>query len=272
MINECIDYEQRLFLSRIPRDMELRRAQSWFVQSKKDSSIFREPVHCAQLAMFLRGLVSVVANQDSIIPLPLEYDFKRLSELKTEFQSCVEVERLREIFIKTLCRLGWYKTASLEIHKRFFQRVAAFKASYDLSCNYQNTSEIALEIVRASHQVCDLKSLPADSLLEATRQDLEALKSGLDVSIQLRDNLSATLEDLVDKEVQSMTKLSPLQISDRLAPVVPCQLPVDGVRPSLECISKRLAHIAVLHWRVWNPILYQQEWHVEDANFEPPRS
>lgn len=77
----------------------------------------------------------------------------------------------------------------------------------------------------------------------------------------LTRHLIAQLKDLVANEVQAIKNLSPVQILNRHTAQAKRSRVKSRVveEPAmLRNMAQRLAHIAVLHWRVWAPILYRR--------------
>lgn len=77
---------------------------------------------------------------------------------------------------------------------------------------------------------------------------------------EIEGNFEDEMSTLVHLEVEAIFDVNPLQILNRYDPG-PHGSSMKNRRGgdlNLQSISKRAAHIKVLHWRVWAPILYNQ--------------
>lgn len=279
MVGDFVSYEQKVFLQRIPKESNLRNACSWFesrTEAEADNYL-RAP----QLSTFINAVVDLVVSNHSHYPSTFEYDFDRLRLLQLDFQNCLAQAACSQAFIECLGQLGHDRLPSTEtittLHLRICSLTAAADSRSDL-CKQANA--VALEIVRECHSICGYKSLPSASRVDSTeRRVLEYWTPGFPAFQELVSILKADFALLLDEEVKTIKTMDPIEILSYLNPppspaFAPSRSPrehllsyqelpwgrSEHLDESLLNMAKRTAHIAILHWRVWLPILYEQPW------------
>ena len=153
-----------------------------------------------------------------------------------------------------------------------YYRVSIIATAGDLSYNRQRQTEIvALEIARHAYRMCNIHSVPNSEVLASTERYLEENSDPLSNVFEDSENfLGDQLQALVEQEAEAIQNLTPVQMMNRQLPREFSQgTDVNHERMSLASIAKRIAHIAVLHWRVWTPILYEQPLS-EQCNIDRP--
>jgi hypothetical protein len=148
------------------------------------------------------------------------------------------------------------------------------------ACWLRNMRCVALEISRFACAACCLDAVVADEVIGPIEEALEwhlSNESELFRYFQsaMRDKILAATLDSARKYLP----LSPLAIceSQRTSPPSP---PAASTTPStssststspqqydIDRVGMRLAHLGILHWRVWAPLLYLRD---EIAEQEPP--
>lgn len=279
MVGDFVSYEQRVFLQRIPKESNLRNACSWF-ESRREAeadNYLRAP----RLSTFIKAIIKLVVSNHPHYPSTFEYDFDRLRLLQLDFQNCLTQAACSQAFIECLGHLGHDRLPSIEtittLHLRICSLIAAADSRSDL-CKQANA--VALEIVRECYSICGKKSLPSASRVDRTeRRVLECWTTGSPAFQELESTLKADFALLIDKEVKTIKSMDPIEILSYLnPPPSPAfassrsprehllsyqELPwgrSEHLEESLVNMAKRTAHIAILHWRVWLPILYKQPW------------
>ena len=246
MVEDSIHFEQNTFLHRISEGFDVRDARDWFdYHSGEEVDGYMN---------FARGVWDMIVDGRAGFPVTFCHDTERLLVLQRDFRMELFQEACGQTFIDTLHRLGWTGTPPYEAYNMMLTRViAVLKDSRGSDYN----REVALEVVREAYRLCNMTTLPDERVVDFSRLYLrEASKPTSSVFQRLHGRLSFALAELVDEEVEILMDLTPLQMLDSLNPE-----PVDN-SPSeahgLINIAKRTAHIAVLHWKIWGPILYEQ--------------
>ena len=261
MIDDSVHFEQKYFLRKIAAGvMHVAQAQNWF------ATIVRNELHNldaseVHLAVFSRSIIDMVMSNDSTFPTTFTFDFDRLQVLQVQFRRCVFQVICKEAFFKCLSTIGYVATPSPNTCLSLLHRVSNIG---DL-CSAENTrheyvNRVALEIVREAYRVRTLESLPNETLVDRTQSYLlHALQRDSNILQHLEECLCLDLEDMIDVELEQISKLTPLQLLDRYAPSKVHMSSNTPLEPDdLQNIAHQIAHITVLHWRVWGPILYLQ--------------
>lgn len=270
MVEDCIRFQQRIFLHRITREPGLREAHSWFRKPRRwdrenrfswfhelDMVEMRDEVVRSDLAFFIHAVVDLVVSNSPNFPPTFEYDVQRLRRLQAEFQDCVRMATYGIIFIKAMGHLGFIVSPPSEVRDKLTKDITDLTASLevDSAAHYE---AVTLEIVRQAHCYCGNESLPSDSLLKAMEGALRQARNPQDIEFHRVQAMQFNdLYGLVEEHVISTINLKPWSVIERLNPS-----PLDPYAPeedvNLPVVARRLAHILVLHWRVWAPILYLQ--------------
>lgn len=279
MVGDFVNYEQKVFLQRIPQDSNLRNACSWFesrTDAEADNSL-RSP----KMSTFTNAVIELVVSNHPHYPSTFEYDFDRLRLLQLDFQNCLTQAACSQAFIECLGRMGHDRLPSTEtittLHLRICPLTAAADSRPDL---HKQANAVALEIVRACYSICGIESLPSASRVDRTEKGiLECWTPGSQAFQELELTLKANFALLINEEVKTIKSMDPIEILSYLKPgpspaFAPSRSPrepllssqafpwgrSEHLEESLVNMAKRTAHIAILHWRVWLPILYEQPW------------
>ena len=104
------------------------------------------------------------------------------------------------------------------------------------------------------------------SKLQAT----SSMASGVTKSVGLHGRPCNELYDMVKDEMKAIASATPLQIHEYYTPTWYAQSTEPN--PSPRNIAQRIAHISVVHWRVWAPILYRRTQVPPDTQPAPQSS
>ena len=167
-------------------------------------------------------------------------------------------EACNQAFADTLQRLGWIGMPPSESYSRMLTRILALIDGRSRRNPAAYNREVALEVVKEAYHLYNFKLLPDERLVTLAQLHLQQVTT-LTSSVygETRDLLGNDLADLVDQEVKDLLSLTPLQMLNHLNPGPLNSETACGMH-GLSNIAKRTAHIAVLHWRIWAPILYEQ--------------
>ena len=258
MVEDFVHFQQKMFLSRLPQEPNLRNAYAW-MSPPNITEVQHKRVNVPSMDIFLRGVVDLVATNCLSLPATFEYDFERLRVLQTDFQTCLKKAACRQIFINTLRVLDRHKPSPPDHCENLADRISTFASGLNLAHNPSSyIQDIALEIVREAYKACGITTLPSEALLAATELHLRQAWDSTSSAFENQQNiLGNELGDLVNDIVGSVADLTPLQLLHHLNPLQPSPKPDERSTP-LD-LARRIAHIAILHWRVWAPILYQQQ-------------
>ena len=238
--------------------MQVEEARLWY-----NSAIQHEPQQPESLeacrSVFSRAVIDLVIGNEPCFPPTFVYDNDRLRALQAEFQAHICQELCGKAFDHILGLLGYIASPPSSIYQDLLHRVLRIEESLCATGDSLMKSEdTVLEIVRTAYAVCGISSLPSDKHVAATKSYLmHAVDVNSSMYQQLECNLCSELEDIVDDELDTISSLTPLQILNHYHPqaAFPRSSPP---RSGLHDMGQRLAHIIVLHWWTWSPILYLQ--------------
>ena len=208
----------------------------------------------------------MVTDRTKTLPTTLGHDVDRLLVLQTDFYVELYQEACNQAFADTLQRLGWIGMPPSDSYSRMLARTLALIDKRGR--RNPAASEVALEVVQEAYHLCNFKTLPDERLVTLAQLHLQqATNLTSTVYKETRDLLGNDLADLVDQEVKDLLTLTPLQMLNHLNPGPLSSETTCGMH-GLSNIAKRTAHIAVLHWRIWAPILYEQPRLAKSAALE----
>ena len=278
MVNDGIEYEQRHFLACMASGMEVAEARSWYDTAMSSDSIeytregrqslapgydFRED----DQILFARAAVDLVCDPESEIPNTFVYDKERLQSLRLDFQQCLLQTIITESCCRLLRQLKYVGIPSPEAMRKILLRLWQLdQNSLPGKSGKPDSQEVVLEITRSIYEECNIHALPRDEDMAMVRSYIQ---SATDKESDLyHDILASTwdeLDILIEQEVLAIHDLEPLQMLNYYRPIPSSRAKFDTM--SLQDLAQRIAHIAVLHWRVWGPIVYcRPRGHVQESS------
>ena len=288
MINESTYYEQRHFIGRIAGGMEVVEARNWYdavmssdsldtTSDGEDLAVSESDIQDNDQISFARTVVDLICDPASKIPNTFVYDKERIQSLRADFQKCLLQTIITESYCRLLRQLQYLEMPSLGLINKVLLRVWQIDQTFLPGQSGKTVSdEIILEITRSAYETCCIETLPRDEHMAMVRSYIQS--ATVKDSDLYHDILASTwdeLDILIEQEVESIQDLQPLQILNHYRPNPSPQLKLETL--GLHSLAQRIAHVAVLHWRVWGPILYLQprelvEGSVSDAGSHvPPR-
>ncbi|KAK2801875.1 hypothetical protein FQN51_005024 [Onygenales sp. PD_10] len=199
-------------------------------------------------------------------------DFNRLCDVQEHIEILIILEICRRVFEKVMGALGGNLSPDPATYATLQSRVLSIIEHADnsmikddsVTARFKyNRNYIALEIARVAQMI------QANSYgLATTYPDNVAISytlAQLATSVEEPEFTEASghvkqrLLQATTEFVNRYWSMSPLQVADsQHMRQQSDNIPVPQI-PDIECLGKRLAHITVLHWRIWAPILYSAE-------------
>ncbi|MCJ1403073.1 hypothetical protein MMC11_006296 [Xylographa trunciseda] len=265
MIDDTVQFQQRYFLGKIQSGMQVEEARLWY-----NSAVQHEPQQPESLeacrSVFARAVIDLVIGNEPCFPTTFVFDNDRLRALQAEFQNHICQELCGKAFDHILGLLGYIAIPPSSIYQDLLHRVLRIEESLCATgMSLMHSEDTVLEIVRTAYTACGISSLPSDKHVAATKSYLmHAMDVNSTMYQQLECNLCSELEDIVDDELDTISALTPLQILNHYHPTASFPRP-SSQRSGLHNIGQRLAHIIILHWWTWSPILYLQPREIKQA-------
>lgn len=254
MFEDSVQFERRFFEERINLGLPVANAWGWYQSSVQQARSCAEDGDDSHLDIFTKAVVDLVIGNDPTLPDTFLYDIGRLQALQADFQISLSKKLYGETFLRVLEFLGHAATLPLSAYDGLLQRITKLVEGL---VSAQLEDHIVLEIVRTAYSACKIHSLPTDEHVARAKHCLEDVRS-----LQAEDlegDLRADVEEIVDRELNAICHLTPLQIQNHYTPNPLFPRP-ESEKDDLWSIGERLAHIIVLHWRIWAPILYLKPW------------
>ena len=255
MFEDSVQFERRFFEGQINLGLQCATAWRWYQLLVQQARSIGDD---SNLDIFTKAVIDLVIGDDSTLPDTFHYDIVRLQALQADFQISLSKKILGETFIRVLEYLGHSANLPLSTYDALLLRISKLEgASRVKSLCSPKLDHFVLEIVRTAYSICKITSLPTDEHVTIAKLYLEDVKSLQHEELEC--GLRNDLEEIVDKELSAICSLTPLQIRNHYQPNPMFPRP-ETERDDLRSIGERLAHIIVLHWRVWAPILYLKPW------------
>lgn len=209
--------------------------------------------------MFKESVVDRIVTFAAGFPITLAGDHERLKQLQHDFRLCHYHAACGYTFTYTLQKLGWRGPPPPTIYTECMKRIGAIVGALGLDFNFEAHPDVVLEIVREAFKVCNITALPDHSTIRSTQLYFQrALDRRSPFYSEVESMLWGELSTRVHSEANAIFDMTPLEILNRYDPGPPGSSMNNnrGGDLSLESISKRAAHIIVLHWRIWAPIFH----------------
>lgn len=250
------------------------------------------------LEALFRGISDQLLQFDSPANFPetFLFDSDRLWQLRSTIQNLINLDIAWYIFESYVHTQKRYLSARDETYATFRSRIwslmedgvehdsRAGDAENDPDVRgsarwLQNMRCIALEIARFACAACCLDDVVADEVISPIEAALEwHLSNETDLFRYFQNAMREKVLTATLASARKYLPLSPLAIceSQRTLPqpttgpaATATAQPLSPQQYDIERIGMRLAHMGVLHWRVWAPLLYLRDELAEQAT-EPP--
>ncbi|KAI4199372.1 MAG: hypothetical protein LQ350_004661 [Teloschistes chrysophthalmus] len=264
LLDESIPYEQNHMLDKIASGWSVSHERRWFEAG------YDNPKDHDSFIMFKESVIDMIVSSWEDFPTTFISDIERLHALQHEFRLHLYGTACGYTLTNTLHRLGWTREepptwARIECMRRIWDVVAATTTQQeDHHFSLGARQDVVLEIVRSAYKVrhLHLTKLPDNEILSFAKGYLyEATNTHTPLHQMIRERLRNALLDIVHAEARDIFNMSPLEMLNRYDPN-PERAPAvgggggGGGQSLLTGIARRAAHLLVLHWRVWAPILY----------------
>lgn len=255
MVDTTVAFEQKDFLRRMEEGWDVGRARTWFVKERQERG------SSSGLLTLGPTITDLIINNADNLPPTFTLDYILLRTLQSIFESLVYQAACKWTFEESLRSLKWEASISQRCYDDLFARISTITSDEEARCNDSRQSEdVALEIVREAYQLCNIRKVPSAQDTDSAESNLRySCDPSTGVFQDFKNYLADELHDLVEEEVDTIREYTPMQISNRYAPEGSIQPPQTATERTELCrIAQQIAHISVLHWRVWAPILYEQ--------------
>ncbi|EAW25401.1 TCP11 family protein [Aspergillus fischeri NRRL 181] len=270
LIEDTVPFLQEYFRSKIARDnFRVEASRLWYLDVREQE--LRNLGKNAQndsflpISLLFHGLTDILLqfHGPEGFPETFVFDSDRLWQLRSGLQNLITLDICWFIFESYVHTQKRYLSAPAQTYASFRSRIGSLMEENE-DCRrgsprwLKNVRGIALEIARFACAACSGDSMVSDAVIAPIEATLEwHLSNEASELFQyfqnaLRQKLLASTFAFAKKYLN----MSPLAICESQRSYSHSPLPQHY---DIERISMRLAHIGVLHWRVWAPILYVRQ-------------
>ena len=255
-------------------------ARTWLAHLRSNET--SRDKESSQFTTFVRATTDIIISNSDYLPPTFTLDYIRLRMLQMDFQTLMYQVACRQIFVNIVKALKWDGSIPQSAYNDLYTRVSVIVSDDESDHKFsQRTEDVALEIVRAAYKLCKCTGVPSLKHLLVVEHELRnhCDRKGEVFNFDLLEKaLSSQIHITINREVKAIKDFSPSQITNRYLPGTPTKSMAGSTNMQTDIlrVAQHTAHIVVLHWRVWAPILYgqpvKQTCHRVSADGAGPRS
>ena len=255
--------------------INVERAQRWYLNIPREQQF--NPLHKSKsdsfepVATLLKGMLSLLLSTEPPTGFPdtFEFDVVRLWRLRSDIQDSICLEICYHIFEDITksrhphCSIGPESYSGLRTSLWSMLDEGETGAT-ECSRWQDNAGGIALVIARAISMHDGRSSNSGGRVINYDKNVLRLVEKILETSFTPQSERFRHFKKLVNQKLETTT----LDLARRyllMTPLEMCNAQCHRKTSSgasalnVELLGKRLAHIGVLHWKVWAPLLYVRE-------------
>lgn len=266
LIEDGVSFQRDYFAARIRnRKLDIRPSHDWYEAIKSEVVAKAPDKPASGIEVLVEGLVQLCTfpSNDLSLPLTLRYDAIRIQRFEEEVQDLVQFRTCCHVLDALSFRIIRRKLDTSRIHATLERRLLdllhsdSFIESGTGDAWQYEVDAIALEITRSAYAFAEQAGASAPDHTFAS--SLERVKAVLKRDWATRrpaDELQTELIRLSLQHVSAFGSLSSLAISQAQQFHLQNTSPQTQRLTTLDDVARRLAHIAVIHWRVWGDLAY----------------
>ena len=253
MLDSTVAFEQSDFLSRIENGWDPSEARTWLASERQSRSL------PSGASTIVPAVTSMIIYDDDYLPPTFTLDYARIRSLQTQFQNLIDRAACLRTFEAMLKRLGCNAAIPASFNNDLFARISTL--TIDQPNRTEQIPDIALQVVSRAYKVCKIQQLPSSTDLGFAERHLQQNFERTNNNFSdLERSLGDQLLHLTEQEISIISNFSPVQIVNHYQPRSsnkPLAKRVT-IESELLSIAQKIAHITVLHWRVWAPLIYKE--------------
>ncbi|KAL1981508.1 hypothetical protein VTN96DRAFT_2489 [Rasamsonia emersonii] len=268
LIEDTIPFLQGYFFKRIMNnEFRVEESKNWYLAVRKQvPDLTKEPKNksFAPVAVLFHGLVELLLQFDDPVKFPqtFHFDMGRLWQLRAELQHLININICWSVLESFIGDNRSTSSSRSDLYSKFRSRISSLLDDNDgrrrRGARVPNVGDVALDLAGLACEACGRTKVVSDHVIQEV----------LEYDFTHESPRFRFIQDIIRKELIKITfelakkylTMSPLAIceSQRTRQLHP-QGPISQHYIDLEPVATRLAHIGVLHWRVWGPLLYARE-------------
>jgi hypothetical protein len=259
LINDTINFQQKFHCHKIAGGrFNLTHAQAWFQQEARylaSCSLTPTP-----LEIFVSALLRSLLNQTSvaIFPETFHLDIDRLRTIRNDFHGIVQALICCNAF--DLLAEGRLDEQTRAAGRKMLEANLVDIVGETRQHNL-HVENISVEIVRLVLQLQGANMTYHSDMIDVVEKHLrtEFLVMSPAFGHHLHALLNSQLPRLVSR-VNSNSRLGLLDLHDAMLPSIQTATQrvalMTAAEPLIDELLKRVTHLAVIHWHIWSPIVY----------------
>jgi hypothetical protein len=280
-----VNFEKKYHFSRMKKSRyDCRTARKWYKNIRESKEFVRIPMTESypnkDVEVFVKGFLRLLLPTAARLPDTFTLDNDRIRQLKAEIDETIRESICCDVLKELVIKRG--STLSLDSQTAFRHRLQIIAGDVRTSMwHLRAIDDIACEIVRFALQATD-SSEATDAELEDFA--LKMLDKRLWALVRIRSEPDPVFEDTDDRDrihqdrrnlfdelfsrtfrcVEEYLSSSPYDIFQALVPppAPPPLCPMPSTMRSTDRqqdLVRKIAHIAILHWRTWEHLVYNNE-------------
>lgn len=276
LIDDTVAFQQDYFQIRLQNGkLNAKASKEWYqevVRKHRECISPNASPKASPPAALIHGLVELGLAPESVVPETLKHDSIRLKTIREEIQDMLHLKMSLSVFDHLVRKILGAESRAAAWQTRIRQSRALLQNRIlDLADGtvapdktiseawFQNGRAIALELTRAAWGACDRSpSLLSDADFDMTAKVLlDRFRAEQQEPAEARE-MGRVLEKMTNEYARRFHKMTTLAISENQRQWHQVQQQKQQWRnlPGIEDMARMLAHIAVVHWRVWADLVY----------------
>lgn len=284
LMEDTINFQQRFFAQRImDGKIDVGSCRVWYDRARQLHTSWLLSTNTAPnqdaSASLIHGMTAALLSMpdNCVMPKSFQCDLKRLERLRSDMQDLIHLKMGLRVFDELHFWLasGQANPVSPNAYTKLQSRILAIvdEQPDDVDPWQISSADVALEITRAACTLCGYseEAIP-DCVIQSTYHRLNELICGQTSECALIcDSSRAEFASRAIHHAQTFAEMTPLAISESQQHWQQQQQEQKTSfrrLPDVEDIARRLAHVGILHWRIWANLVYLDD--AEEAPAEQP--
>lgn len=186
-------------------------------------------------------------------------DTDRLQHLRSDLRDLVNLNACVKLFNVLLWRNGHVQLATSAMLETLRSTCLSILDEFDGEARWaDNVGSIALEVARQAHHACDGSHISNQQALSdrdlAQAYLTEVVANGHGSWSSCRQEVENELWPVLESHIEAYGKMSPFEMLNHVESSAPKFTDRRTCDP--DYVTRRIAHLGTLHWRIWAPLLY----------------
>ena len=242
-------------------------AVTWFANLKPGENTVENPRLASYSSVLARGIVDVVSERREDVPFTLDLDINRIIDLRSRFRRLLSGTAVKQVFDDFAKSLPGWHSVDQATYRKLLGGLLDLASNATAQCPSAVKRGHLFDQVSVQNISTTIASI-ACGLLAPTRKPTQETLVKVEKSLRFWSDTKHSgavekriaaeheLESAVERQTYRLISLTPLQIRERVKACEDVEQEYDRQR-ILNYVSYKIAHIAILQWRVWGPILYE---------------